>query len=597
MSRRWSHSRIDSPGTRVEPVRVTQKDQIPFGEALRQISEMMTPGRRRQFLVVLGLMVLGALAELALIGSLVPFLSVLSGTANAPSWMLNVLDWFDSAGGEQRVATAALLFVATVLIATAIRLQLAWSGQAFTLGLGHDLSVDVQRRIFLQPYEYHVQHHTSEIIASLEKVHTLASAILFQLMQTAAAAVIGTAAIALLIAIAPLTAILTLVCLALTYWAVSKLSAKRLSINSEVLGMAYGERVKVIQEGLGGIRDLIIDRSQSLYVDQFRIIDERFMRAQAITAFIAGAPRFIIEGAALVLIAGLAVLLSARGSGFSGALPLLGALALGGLRILPLVQQAYRGWAVIAGNRAIVAQVLGLLQLPVPDPSQLDVPPLPFRHAIEVKGVSFRYPGRHSRAVEGVSLKIDLGERVALVGKTGSGKSTLADLIMGLLVPQEGHIVIDGVELNSAVSRAWTRDIAHVPQSIFLADASIARNIAFTVPEEEIDRERIAHAVGVAVLGEFVETLPDGLDTLIGERGVRLSGGQRQRLGIARAVYKRAPLLILDEATNALDHDTEEAVLANLMTETDRTILIIAHRESTVAGCGRVIRLDEGRLV
>lgn len=281
-------------------------------------------------------------------------------------------------------------------------------------------------------------------------------------------------------------------------------------------------------------------------------------------------------------------------------MPILGAVALGAQRLLPLIQQLYQGWTNLAGNRSIAAQVLELLALPVEEqtPPAGDVPPMGLRHAICFDQVSYTYSGRPRPALEDVSLTIQSGTRVALVGPTGSGKSTLADLLMGLLVPTAGQITIDGEPLTHATRRAWQRGIAHVPQSIFLADTSISRNIAFGVPTSEIDVDRVVRAAASAQLGEFIASLPEGYETSVGERGVRLSGGQRQRLGIARAIYKDASVLVLDEATSALDHDTEVAVMRALdqLGGEGRTIVIIAHRQSTIEHCELVARLDHGRI-
>jgi len=265
------------------------------------------------------------------------------------------------------------------------------------------------------------------------------------------------------------------------------------------------------------------------------------------------------------------------------------------------LRQARRSSAAAAGNRSVASQVLDLLALPVEEQASLPgrAEALGLKHSIAFDHVSFTYPGRHQPAVEDITLTIERGSRVALVGHTGSGKSTLADLLMGLLEPTSGKITIDGVALDRATRRAWQRGIAHVPQAIFLAGASIARNIAFGVPPAQIDMERVVRAAANAQLEEFIASLADGYETSVGERGVRLSGGQRQRLGIARAIYKDAPVLVLDEATSALDHDTEVAVMQALdqLGGEGRTIIIIAHRTSTVEGCDLIARLDRGRIV
>ena len=568
---------------------------------LRQLYGFMSPARRRKFLALLALMFVGAVAELATIGAVVPFLSLLASSGQLHfGWVTKVFEVLGAHGRDQQLIAASVLFMSAALVAGALRLQLAWSTQSFVLGLGHELAVEIQRRTLAQPYTYHVGRNSSEIVASLEKVQVLVFIVLLQMMQAATAAFIALFIVAALVRIDPFTAAVAGISFGTLYGLVTAFTRRRLARNSAITGAAYQERVQLIQESLGGIRDVIIDNSQAVYLNEFRKIDLRFTRARATTAFIAAAPRFVIEAAGMVVIAALALVIAGREGSLSQALPILGALALGAQRLLPLLQQLYNSWANLAGNRAVAAQVLGLLALPVEGPaSPRPVEPLGLRERIIFEGVSFAYPGRRRPALEEVNLTIERGSRVAVVGLTGSGKSTLADLLMGLLDPTAGEITIDGVPLNRDTRRAWQRSIAHVPQAIFLADTSVARNIAFGVPRAEIDMERVRRAAATAQLEEFIASLPDGYETSVGERGVRLSGGQRQRLGIARAVYKDAPVLVLDEATSALDHDTEMAVMGALdqLGGEGRTIVIIAHRTSTVTGCDLVARLDHGRIV
>ena len=568
---------------------------------LRQLYGFMSPARRRKFLALVALMFVGAVAELATIGAVVPFLSLLASSGQLHfGWVTEVFEVLGAHGRDQQLIAASVLFMSAALVAGALRLQLAWSTQSFVLGFGHELAVEIQRRTLAQPYAYHVSRNSSEIVASLEKVQVLVFIVLLQMMQAATAAFIALFIVAALVRIDPFTAAVAGISFGTIYGLVSAFTRRRLARNSAIIGAAYQERVQLIQESLGGIRDVIIDNSQAVYLNEFRKIDLRFTRARATTAFIAAAPRFVIEAAGMVVIAALALVISGREGSLSQALPILGALALGAQRLLPLLQQLYNSWANLAGNRAVAAQVLGLLALPVEVPaSPRPVEPLGLRERIIFEGVSFAYPGRRRPALEEVNLTIDRGSRVALVGPTGSGKSTLADLLMGLLDPTAGEITIDGVPLNRDSRRAWQRSIAHVPQAIFLADTSVTRNIAFGVPRAEIDMERVRRAAATAQLEEFIASLPDGYETSVGERGVRLSGGQRQRLGIARAVYKDAPVLVLDEATSALDHDTEMAVMGALdqLGGEGRTIVIIAHRTSTVTGCDLVACLDHGRVV
>lgn len=587
---------MDATTTPAEP----PKSQLSLTEGLRQLYRAMPAARRAKFYLVLALMLLGAVAELLAIGAIVPFLALL-----ADQRLIEQLPWlagaFESIGAstrQEQLFAATTVFMAAALLAGALRLWLAWASQSFVLMFGHDLSVDIERRILLQPYSYHISHSSSEVLAALQKVEMLIYAVLLQLMQAATALVISIFIIALLIQLEPLIAATAALVIGTAYFAVSVFARRRLRRNSNIVGRAYEQRIQTIQESAGGIRDIILDNSQELFVDAFREIDLRFTIARAQTAFMASAPRFIIEALGIIIIAALALWVAGREGGIAAALPFLGALALGAQRLLPLVQQLYHGWSLVAGNQTLVADVLRLLSLPVPERPEDDAEPLAFRNAIRFETVSFTYGSRLKPALVDVDLTIPCGSRIAIIGKTGSGKSTLADLLMGLLEPTSGRVSVDGVTLTGETRRAWQRSIAHVPQTIFLADTSIERNIAFGVAEADVDPARVRAAAATAQLDEFITSLPEGYDTTVGERGVRLSGGQRQRLGIARAIYKQAPVLILDEATSALDDQTEAAVLTTIedLQRQGRTIVIIAHRLSTVERADTIVRIEKGRV-
>jgi ABC-type multidrug transport system fused ATPase/permease subunit len=571
------------------------KDRGGAPGALRQLFDYLPRVRRRQFWLLLALTLASAVAELATLGAVLPFLSLLSSPAGAPG-----IPWLPTLIAGDPLASAALLVAAAAVFAGTIRVLLIRTGQSFAYGLGHDVNLEIQRRVLDQPYSWHVAHGTREVLASLEKVQLLSHGVALQLVQGLSGAVIGVALGLALIAIEPLGAALAAGLLAVVYLGVSAATRRRLVGHSGSASSALGARIGVVQESLGGIRDVILDRAQALYLAAFSRIDLRLSRARSEAAFLSIAPRYAIEVAGMVLFAVAAVLLARREGGFADALPVLGALALGAQRLLPLIQQVYQSWSTVTANRAVTADLLALLSLPTAPPEESEEgPPLPLEREIRLEGVNFSYPGRAQPALSAIDLVIARGARIAIAGPTGSGKSTLADLIMGLLDPDAGRVTVDGAALDAARRAAWRRSIAHVPQAIFLADASIARNIAFSSNPDAIDAERVADAAGRAQLASFVDSLPEGYETRVGERGVRLSGGQRQRLGIARALYKGAPVLVLDEATSALDDDTEAAVLASLDSlarDGGLTLIVIAHRRSTVEACDQIVRLEDGRI-
>jgi len=550
-----------------------------FLAALRALLAAVAPRRKRELYWLTFLSFLSGGADFLVVGSAMNFLLALAGDSHA--WV-------------KPVAEASLLFAAATLAASIVRIVYLRRSEQYVAGISHELTLEVQRRVLAQPFSYHAVHHSSEHIAALEKVQVLSFNIVRQLLQAAAALASGLAVLTLLVSIAPLPAIVAFAGLGLLYIGISRMAARRLAANSKSLVRAFDERIRKIQEGLGAIRDLKIDHKERAQLEEFRDADARYAAAQASTGFIAGAPRFLIEAGAVLLVAALAATMASRGT--SSALAFVGGLGLGGMRVLPLLQSAYHTWAYMRANRGMADDVIAMLRLPAPAEESGETAPLPFARGMELKGIGFRYPERTEPALDGVSIDIPKGGSVALTGETGSGKSTLADLIMGLLQAERGEILIDGVRLEPSIVRAWQKNIAHVAQSIFLADTSIARNIAFSDPKGGIDMDRVRRAAAEAGIEDFINGLPQGFETEVGERGVRLSGGQRQRIGIARALYKDAPLLILDEATNALDEEMEAKVLDRLFADRERTFIVIAHRPSALKHCDRVVKLSGGRI-
>jgi len=418
-------------------------------------------------------------------------------------------------------------------------------------------------------------------------------------MQGVIAAITSLAIMVLLIMIDPATAIVAASVMVGAYVSVSFVARRRLAENSQRLARVATMRVQTIQEGLGGIRDILLDQSQEVFEEKFRRLDYAYRLAQASNNLISLAPRYVIESTGIVLIAVLAVYMSPKPCGIVAALPVLGALALGAQRLLPMLQQSYLAWSSVAGSRDLIFDVVELMQAPIATTVPRDRlgKKQEFREAVVFEAVGFRYRSGEF-ALKDVNLVIPKGTSIGFVGPTGSGKSTLLDLVMGLLEPTEGRIIVDGKELTDATRSDWQAQIAHVPQAIFLADTSIAANIAFGEPEDAIDMKRLVRAARMAQIEDWVANLKEGFWTRVGERGLSLSGGQRQRIGIARAIYKRSPVLIFDEATSALDTATERRAIQAIAQSAEKlTLLMIAHRTSTLTGCDMVIRLSEGRIV
>jgi ATP-binding cassette, subfamily B, bacterial PglK len=558
--------------------------------------------RRRQFLMILGLMVASAFAEVASLGAVLPFLAVLASPdkvfkSHLVSQAARALG-LDSP--EQLLLPLTLTFAVAALLAGAVRLLLLWVSTRFTFAAGADLSIEVYRRTLYQPYHVHIARNSSEVISGiLSKVGGTVLGILLPLMTLTSSAMLLVAIPLALLIIDPAVAIAASVAFGASYGLISWLSRRRLYRNSRRIADEETRVLKALQEGLGGIREVLLDGAQPVFCDIYRKADQQLRRAQGDNAFIAQSPRFAMEAVGMVLIAALAYALTReRAHSAMGALPALGALALGAQRLLPALQQAFAAWATMGGCHAHLADTIELIEQPLPAALlQPRAAPLEFERTIQFRDVRFRYSSDAPWVLDGLGFTIRKGARVGLVGRTGAGKSTTLDLLMGLLEPTEGAVLVDGQPLTGLRASGWQRIIAHVPQSIYLADTTIAQNIAFGIVPAEIDMQRVRAAAQCAQIADFIESRPEGYEALCGERGVRLSGGQRQRIGIARALYKDASVLVFDEATSALDGVTEQAVLRAIEgLGRELTVLLIAHRLTTLSHCETIIELDRGRV-
>lgn len=554
--------------------------------------------RRLQFVMLLCLMVIASFAEVLTIGAVLPFLMALTSPQSVLAHpkvgaLVNFIGISDSNG---LLLALTVVFGLASLLAGLLRVSLLWVSTHLSCRAGADLSINIYRRTLYQPFAVHVSRNTSEVISGVAfKANHVISNVFGPTLTLISSTMMLVSVLIAMLFVNHVVALTAIASFCLIYGVMIKVTRKRLVANSKLTSTELSYALKALQEGLGGIRDVLIDGSQNAYCNIYHRADLRMRYAQANTLFISQCPRYIIEASGMVLIAIFAYVLADGGQEVSNTLPLLGALALGAQRMLPVIQQAYSSWSSIYGSQATLRDTVELLDQPLP--GYADAPPaspLPFVREIRIKQLCFRYKPDTPWVLNGIDLLIKKGSRIGFIGETGAGKSTLLDIVMGLLTPSSGGLEVDGVGLSPLTQRSWQALVAHVPQMIFLADSSIAENIAFGLPREQIDMTRVKLAAQQAQIDELVESWPDGYRTVVGERGVRLSGGQRQRIGIARALYKQAKVIIFDEATSALDNQTESAVMKSIESlGRDLTILIIAHRLSTLSICDEVIELGK----
>jgi ATP-binding cassette, subfamily B, bacterial PglK len=543
-------------------------------------------------------MVIASLAEIISIGAVLPFLGVLTAPEQVyqHALMQPVIQTLALTKPEQLILPLTILFITAALLAGVIRLTLLYAMTRLSFTTGADLSINIYRRTLYQEYEVHVSRNSSEVINSIiTKTSTVINGILTPILLLISSTIMLVGIMGALFAINTTIALSAFIGFGSLYWLVIRYTKNHLKDNSKTIANQSTQMIKSLQEGLGGIRDVLIDGTQQFYCKLYRNADLPLRRASGNNAFIGGSPRYAMEAIGMTLIAGLAYLLTQQEDEMVTAIPVLGALALGAQRLLPVLQQAYASYSTIKGSKSSFEDVLNLLDQPLPEYADQPPPePIPFVKEIKLNNLNFRYTKGSPWVLKNINLSLKKGSRIGFMGVTGSGKSTLLDIIMGLLPATEGGLIIDNQIISTQNRRAWQAHIAHVPQNIYLSDSTIEENIAFGIAKELIDHQRVKKAAEQAQISELIEQWKDGYQTFVGERGIRLSGGQRQRIGIARALYKQANILIFDEATSALDNETEQAVMDAIEDLGEEvTILIIAHRLTTLKGCDKIIKLEK----
>lgn len=575
--------------------------------ASRQIGKLLAhlnARRRLQLLVSLFIMVLSGAAEAFSLAAVLPFLWVLTNPEEFWQWPLvqYLAPLLGASQPTELLLPAALLLSVAVLGAATIRLINVWLSSHLSAAIGGDLSADAFYRSIYQPYSAHLSRNSSVLVASMTRQLELTVLALQRVLQLLSACLILAGLLLALFLVNWKVALIAGITASLIYGIIVGTAKSALLRNSEFISRATVEQVKILRESFGAIRDLTLNGTQRFFIDTYCRVDRPMRQRQAQSQFLGEYPRYAVEAVGTVAVVVLAFGLVSRGGGSSEVIPVLGTLALAAQRLFPIIQLIYSSWTDIRGKSHAVHAVLELLSQPLPQDTRSEVlEPLSIRSHISFERVSFRYSSSTPPIIQDLTFRINKGERIGVVGSTGSGKSTSLDLLMGLLVPTSGRIFVDGIDLHESLDPkrllAWRAAIAHVPQSVYLTDSSFASNIAFGDLPDQINMDRVKRAARQAQIADFIEAGTCGYDGIVGERGIRLSGGQRQRIGIARALYRQAEVLVFDEATNALDNTTEQAVMTAIEElSRDLTIILIAHRLTTVVRCDRILELDGGHL-
>jgi ATP-binding cassette subfamily C protein len=448
-------------------------------------------------------------------------------------------------------------------------------------------------------YEFHFHRNSAEIIRNLtNSVDIVFRTVLHNAVTLISEALVVCAMLAVVVVTMSLEGLLAAGVLAAVSWAIFRLSQNRVTAWGLQVQDLAKKLLKVIQQSLGAIKEVRVMQREEHFLAEYLRLRSRQSRLMAYYETVQNVPLLSLEALFALLLGGLVLMMTVRGSELASAIPILALYGYVGIRLLPSLARIAAKLQRLGFGAAAVDQVYTDYARLCRTRSEGDDPgkDLAFAREIRFEEVAYAYPGSARQALNGLSMRIPRGKSFGIVGASGSGKSTAMDILLGLLEPSSGRVTVDGVDV-AAATRAWQRNLGYVPQSAYLLDDTLRRNIAFGVADERIDETAVAEAVRMAQLESLVASLPHGLDTEIGERGVRLSGGQRQRIVIARALYRRPAVLVFDEATSELDNRTELEIGAAIgALAGERTVVIVAHRMATVQNCDAVAFLVDGRV-
>jgi len=558
-------------------------------------------------LLLLGCTVPMGVATLVGIAAAVPFFAMLGDPQliHHSASLARLYRWFAFSDEHGFMVALGIGFLALTLLANAINLLGALAMNRFAHAIGSHFSAQLFDEYLHRDYLFHCRSNSATLLANVTwEVTRATTGILLSAALLGTSVVTGVMIVASVCVVDPQIAGSAALVLAGCYVSIYMLARRRLLANGVLESSHIAQRTRIVNESLGAIKEITLLGQQELFSARFAHSSRTLARVAANTQAIAQSPRNILEVIAIGGLVGISLLLIDRGAGSGPRLAQLAFLGFAAYRLLPALQQIYHSTVKIRADRVAfvrLAEDLREARRPRERPSG-ESADSPWRGRprtdIRLQGVSFRYAADRPPAIREATLCIRAGAFVGIAGASGSGKTTLADLILGLLVPASGNIEVDGVALEGAHRRHWQANVAYVPQEIVLLDASFAENIALGVPVEQIDPQRVRQAARLAQLDRYVEALPQGYAATVGERGVRLSGGQRQRIGIARALYREASVLVMDEATNALDRLTESEIIATLQAfRGERTVILITHRLDTLRQCDQIFELDNGTLI
>ncbi|OFW64549.1 MAG: hypothetical protein A2Z35_02535 [Actinobacteria bacterium RBG_19FT_COMBO_36_27] len=573
----------------------------------RKILTLLDKGERKRLYMLFGAMTISAIIEVAGIVSILPFLSLITNPNlindnRILNWLYTNLNFQNT---NRFLIFIGILVLLILIVSNVLIILTMWGMARFTNMRNFTISRRLLSRYLHQPYIFFLNKNTSELSKNIvSEVTSVTSGVLIPLMQIISSGIVALFIFTMLIIIKPLLALAVMVILSIAYIFIYRMVKKKVSNIGKRRWNAHTDLYKIVFEAFGGIKQLKLLGFEDVFVKRYSKPASEYARSTATNQIITGTPRYIMEVISIGGIIGVVLYLLASSRGFQDVIPIIGLFAFAAYRIMPALQNIYASVTTLRFYIPAI-DVLYKDMYSVENKSQTTTCsekksiPINLIRELKLEEITFSYPRTRKPVIKDLNIKIAFNTSVAFVGKTGVGKTTIADIILGLLRPSSGRILVDGVEITDENLPDWQKNLGYIPQDIYLLDDTVTRNIAFGVPDENINIDTVKCAARIANIHNFViEELPDKYQTVVGERGVRLSGGQRQRIGIARALYHNPGVLILDEATSALDGTTENEVFEAIdnIAQT-KTLIIIAHRLTTVRNCDVIYVMKEGRIV
>ena len=570
-----------------------------------EIYGLLNVGERRRIIVLFSLMVVGMGLEMLGIGLIIPAVTLLLQTAPSETYppLAVVVEMLGQPTQVQLITGAMLLLVGVYLVKALFLGFLAWYQNDFAFGVQRHISRELFATYLYQPYAFHLQRNSAQLIRNaVNEVHKLWFLILNPTLVVLGEGLVLVGVTCLLFIVEPIGALIVVLVLGCAAWGFHLYTRGRLLR----LGIARqhhdGQRIQELQQGLGGVKEAKLLGRESGFLAKYEEHNAESARVEQFQATLQLLPRLWIELLAVTGLATLIITMLMQGQAAASIVPTLGLFAAAAFRLMPSAYRVLGAVQNLPYGMPVIKMLREELKLTSELPANAEASvnsqvANSFKNDIRLVDVDYMYPSSPEFALKGLNISIRKGDSIGFVGPSGSGKSTLVDIVLGLLTPTSGEVQVDKKNIQTGL-RSWQDQIGYVPQSVYLTDDTLRNNVAFGIPSDQIDEGAVARAVQAAQLDTFVANQPHGLDTVVGERGVRLSGGQLQRIGIARALYHDPSVLVLDEATSALDTLTEKGVMDSVEAlQGSKTLLIVAHRLSTVEHCSRLYQLDRGRVI